>query len=141
MQLLQSGKGKNTTLFKYLYVWGSCLSGCLSACVLFYIFGCTAPKQKSVELMNKYEGPREGSILVVTPEDGITWEIEAGPGPYFPPGDVNCDWVVDGRDIQGFMYHMTGSASGPLGDLTGDGQTLIDDVPCFVEELLREKQN
>ena len=105
----------------------------------------------NVELMIQHEGSREGAIffggpsdegfLEVTPVDDFVFEITQGPGPYFPPGDLTMDWAINGLDIQPFMACVLGVASGPAGDFTGDGKTLIDDVPYFVEALLQEPQD
>ena len=60
--------------------------------------------------------------LVVTPDEPAYFTITAGPGPYYPKGDLNCDWFI----------------GGPLGDFDGDGQTTFDDLPCFIECLMSQ---
>ena len=79
------------------------------------------------------------SKMVVTPDEGIEWSIVAGPGPYYPTGDMNCDWEINELDMPYFMYHVQGLAGGPLGDFTGDGKANIDDLPGFLDALLGAK--
>ncbi len=59
-------------------------------------------------------------------------------------GDMNCDFNVDGRDVQGFMLAMTSpadyAATYPAcnilsGDYDGDGIVGLFDLPAFVQDL------
>lgn len=53
-------------------------------------------------------------------------------------GDVNNDAARNGRDIQPFIYHVTGFNPnfGPAADMNCDGLNDLDDVPQFVNSLL-----
>lgn len=65
--------------------------------------------------------------------------IQATTGTGLGAGDVNADAVRDARDIQAFVWLITGFNPnfGPAADMNCDGLNDLGDIPAFVDSLMQ----
>jgi hypothetical protein len=65
--------------------------------------------------------------------------IESTGGTGFGAGDVNGDGNLTGRDVQPFIWHVTGFNPnfGPAADMNCDGLNDMSDIPDFAATLVQ----